>query len=77
MDLHWLKVLFSDKSKLWMFGNDGTKYVKLPKREGFAPKYQTPTVKNNGGNVMVWGAFSRDSIDPHHRIEGIMHQMYS
>lgn len=70
----WSKVLFTDESKFCLFGSDGIKYVRRPKGTRFDPKYQLPTVKHGGGNVMVWGGFSRDSVGPIHRIEGIMDQ---
>ena len=68
----WSKVLWSDESKYLLFGSDGIKYVRRPKNERFNPKYQLPTVKHGGGNIMVWGAFSRDGVGPIHRVEGIM-----
>ena len=70
----WSKVLFSDESKFCMFGSNGIKYVRRPTGKIFAPKYQMPTVKHGGGNIMVWGSFSSDSICPLHCIEGIMDQ---
>ena len=36
------------------------------------PKYQLPTVKHGGGNVMVRGCFNRDNVSPIHCIEGVM-----
>ena len=66
----WSKVLFSDKSKVCMFGNDGILYTRRLKGERFAPKYQTPIVKHDGGNIIVRGSFSRDSIGPLYRNEG-------
>ena len=73
----WAKVLWSDESKYLLFGNDGTKYVRRPDGERFNPKYLLPTVKHGGGNVMVWGCFSRDGVGPIHLIEGIMNgEMY-
>ena len=57
-----------------MFGNNGIKYMRRPKGERFAPKYQMPTVKHDGDKLMAWGLFSCDSIDPFHRIEGLMDQ---
>ena len=46
----------------------------MSKGERFAPKYQMPTVKHGGGNIIIWGSFSCDSIGPLHCIEGIMDQ---
>lgn len=68
----WMKVLWSDESKSMMFGSDGIKFVRREVNKKYDPRYQLPTVKHGGGNIMVWGCFSRDSIGPLHRIEGIM-----
>jgi transposase len=68
----WSKVLWSDESKFMLFGSDGIKYIRRPPNTRFDPKYQLPTIKHGGGNVMVWGCFSRDSIGPIHWIKGIM-----
>ena len=70
----WSKVLFSDKLKICMFGSDGIKYVRYPKGERFALKYQMPTVKHDCGNSIVWGCFCCDSIRPLHCIKSIMGQ---
>ena len=48
----WSKILFSDESKFYMFGSNDIKYVRCPKGERFAPKYQLPTVKHCGSNIM-------------------------
>lgn len=71
----WSKVLFTDESKFMMFGSDGIKYVRRPLNARFNSKYLLPTVKHGGGNIMVWGAFSRDGVGPIHRIDGIMDQV--
>ena len=65
----WSKVLFSDESKFMLFGSDGIRYVRRPKSHRNDPKYQLPTVKHGGGNVMVWGYFNRDFIGPIHLID--------
>lgn len=70
----WSKILYSDESKFMMFGSDGIKYISRPVNTRYDPKYQKPTVKHGGGNIMVWGCFSRDGVGPIHRIEGIMDQ---
>lgn len=70
----WSKILFSDESKFMIFGSDGIRYVRRPVGTRYDPKYQLPTVKHGGGNVMVWGCFSRDGVGPLHRITGIMNQ---
>ena len=49
----WSKVLFRDESKFMLFGSDGIRHVRRPKRHRNDPKYQLPTVKHRGGNVMV------------------------
>jgi transposase len=74
-DKDWAKVLWSDESKFNLFNPDGFKRVRRPINKRFDPKYQVPTVKHGGGNVMVWGAFSRDGVGPLHRVEGIMDQV--
>lgn len=88
----WAKVVWSDESKFCLFSSSGIKWIRRPNGKRFDPKYQIPTVKHGGGNVMVWGrknfyfaqiehflmkllflgCFSRDSIGPLVRIEGIM-----
>ena len=70
----WAKVLWSDESKFMLFGSDGIKYVRRPPGHRFDSKYQLSTIKHGGGNIMVWGCFSRDGTGPLHRIDGIMEQ---
>ena len=70
----WSKILWTDESKFMMFGSDGIKYIRRPKGKRYDARYQLPTVKHGGGNVRVWGCFSRDMIGPIHHIEGIMDQ---
>ena len=73
----WSKVLFSNESKFMLFSSDGIRYVRRPIGDRFNPKYQLPIVKHGGGNVMVWGCFSRDNLGPIHPIEGTMDQRVS
>ena len=71
----WSKILWTDESKFMMFGTDGIKFIRRPKGKRYDPKYQLPTVKHGGGNVMVWGCFSRDMVSPIYHIDGIMDQV--
>ena len=65
----------NQKSKFKGFCADGIRYIRCRrKHEEFSRKCIFPTVKGAGGNVMVWGAFSRAGIDPLHQFVGIKKQ---
>lgn len=68
----WNTVLWSDESKFKLFGSDGRQYVRRPVGARFKAKYQIPTVKHGGGNVMVWGCFSRSGTGPIIQVQGKM-----
>ena len=68
----WNTILWSDESKFNLFGSDGTCYVRRPVRKRLDKKYQWPTVKHGGGNIMVWGCFSSSGTGPIVKIEGKM-----
>uniref|UniRef100_A0A8R1HRW5 Uncharacterized protein n=1 Tax=Caenorhabditis japonica TaxID=281687 RepID=A0A8R1HRW5_CAEJA len=61
--LGWNKVLWSDESKYLMIGTDGVTLVRRPGDKRNDPKYQVPTVKHGGGNVMMWGCFHANGVD--------------
>ena len=50
---YWKHVLWSDKSKFNLFGSDGKIMVWRSTMEEYDPKCTVPTVKHNGGSVMV------------------------
>lgn len=54
----WGKILWSDESKFNLFSSDGIRYIRRPVGERFNRRYQVPTVKHGGGNVMIWGKMS-------------------
>ena len=56
---YWKNVLWSDESKFNLFDSDSKVIVWRSVKEEFDPKCIAPTVKHNGGSVMVWGCFSR------------------
>uniref|UniRef100_A0A8R1ICG9 HTH_Tnp_Tc3_2 domain-containing protein n=1 Tax=Caenorhabditis japonica TaxID=281687 RepID=A0A8R1ICG9_CAEJA len=70
----WERVFWSDESKFLLFGLDGISYAKRPVGTRFNSKYQTPTVKHDGGNVMVWSCFSSFGVGPLHRIRSNMNR---
>jgi Transposase len=49
----WSKVLFSDESKFNLFVSDSIKWIIRPINQQNNPKYQLPTVKHGGGNIMI------------------------
>lgn len=53
-------MLFSDESKFQLFGSDDRKYVRRPTGTRYNVRYQIPTLKHGGENVMPWGSFFYD-----------------
>ena len=59
---YWKHVLWSDESKFNLFGSDGKIIVWRSTMEEYDSKCIVPTVKHNGGSVMIWGCFSRSGV---------------
>lgn len=70
----WSNILWSDETKINLFGNDSSRYVRRPKGEEFDPRYTKKTIKHGDGCIMVWGYFSWYGVGPIHRIRGTMTQ---
>ncbi|CDQ71494.1 unnamed protein product [Oncorhynchus mykiss] len=66
---NWVKVLWSDETKMELFGINSTRRVW---RRNAA--YTIPTVKHGGGNIMPWGCFSAKGTGQLHRIKGTMYR---
>ncbi len=69
---YWNLVLWSDETKINLFGSDGVKHVWQQPGEEYKDKYVLPTVKHGGGSVMVWGCMSAASTGELQFIEGTM-----
>ena len=74
---YWNHVLWSDERKINLFSPDGFKHVWRRPGVAYKDKCVMPTVKHNGGNVMVWSCMSAAGVGELHFIEGDMnYNMY-
>ncbi|KAK6297445.1 hypothetical protein J4Q44_G00320280 [Coregonus suidteri] len=65
----WEKVMWSDETKIELFGLNSTRRVWRKKKDEYNPKNTIPTVKHGGGNIILWGCFSAKGT-------GRLHRMY-
>ncbi|KAI4903294.1 hypothetical protein NFI96_004871 [Prochilodus magdalenae] len=68
----WEKVMWSDETKIELFGLNSTRHVWRKKNDEYNPKNTIPTVKHGGGNIILWGCFSAKGTGRLHRIVGRM-----
>ena len=68
----WNHVLWSDETKINLFGSDGVKRVLRQPGEQYKDKCVLPIVKHGGGSVMVWGCMSAAGSEELQFIEGTM-----
>ncbi len=54
----WDRVLWSDETKIELFGNKHQRWVWRTQRGSHMEKYLMPTVKYRGGSLIFWGCFS-------------------
>ncbi len=74
---YWDSILWSDETKINVFGTDGFKTVWRRKGEEYKEKCMVPTVKHGGGSVLMWGCMGAAGVGELHFIDGIMNsQMY-
>ncbi len=50
---NWVKVLWSDETKIQLFGINSTRRVWRRRNAAYDPKNTIPTVKHGGGNIML------------------------
>ncbi|CDQ99897.1 unnamed protein product, partial [Oncorhynchus mykiss] len=63
----WKKVLWSDESKIELFGNNAIRYVW---RKSNTAEHTIPTVKHGGGSIMVWACLSSAGTGKMVKIDG-------
>ncbi len=74
---YWDSILWSDETKINVFGTDGFKTVWRRKGEEYKEKCMVPTVKHGGGSVLMWCYMSAAGVGELHFIDGIMNSQMS
>ncbi|CDQ93434.1 unnamed protein product [Oncorhynchus mykiss] len=64
------KVMWSDETKIELFGLNSTRRVWRKKKDEYNPKNTIPNVKHGGGNIILSVCFSAKGTGQLHRIEG-------
>ncbi len=54
---NWVKVLWSDETKIKLFGINSTRRVWRRRNVAYGSKNTILTIKHGGGNIMLWGCF--------------------
>ena len=68
----WKKVLWSDETKMELFGLNAKSYVWRKTNTAHHPEHTIPTVKHGGSNIMLWGCFSSTGTGKLVRVDGKM-----
>ena len=68
----WRTVLWSDETKIELFGHNDHRYVWRRKGDACKPKNTIPTMKRGGGSIMLLGCFAAGGTCALHKIDGVM-----
>ena len=68
----WMRVIWSDETKINLFGSNGIKWGWKKDNMSLDPRILSQTIKHGGGNLMVWGCMTWDGVGFISRIEGCL-----
>lgn len=68
----WNNVLWTDESKVELFGRNASRYIWRKKNTAFEKKNIVPTVKHGGGSVMIRACFAASGPGQLAMIDGTM-----
>uniref|UniRef100_A0A8C5WII5 Transposase n=1 Tax=Leptobrachium leishanense TaxID=445787 RepID=A0A8C5WII5_9ANUR len=71
----WDSVLWTDETKLELFGPMDQRYVWRRKNKVYEEKNTLPTVKHGGGSIMLWGCFASAGTWKLQRVQGTMNSL--
>uniref|UniRef100_A0A8C5MIC2 Transposase n=1 Tax=Leptobrachium leishanense TaxID=445787 RepID=A0A8C5MIC2_9ANUR len=71
----WDSVLWTDETKLELFGPMDQRYVWRRKNKAYEEKNTLSTVKHGGGSIMLWGCFASAGTGKHQRVQGTMNSL--
>jgi transposase len=73
----WKKVIFSDETKINIFGSDGVKYCWVKPGDPLLPHHLNLTVKHGGGSLLMWACISYKGVGCAYHIKETMNaQLY-
>ena len=68
----WKRVIFSDETKINVWGSDGCRYYWKRSGDSIQPHHLDLTVKHGGGSLLMWGCMTYSGIGYGCQIEGTM-----
>lgn len=66
----WMRVIWSDETKINRFGSDGRKWSWKEPGSALKPSHVQGTLKHGGGSIMVWGCMTAEGPGYLTKIDG-------